>query len=70
MKGMDKGSVSTIGAPRRAAVRLHDGAEWAACGWCGKRQFPITPGAVISGQLFRCKNSKCGREFEVEYPTD
>ena len=38
---------------------------WVHCPFCGKKQFPITPGAVIHGQLFRCKASTCKSLFEV-----
>lgn len=38
---------------------------WVRCPWCGKRQFPLTQGAVIKGQIFKCKGSNCKREFLV-----
>lgn len=40
-------------------------APWVTCPWCGKRQFPLSKGAVIKGQVFRCKGSNCKREFLV-----
>lgn len=39
--------------------------KWVACPFCGKRQFPLTPGAIILGQMFRCKASTCKQEYEV-----
>lgn len=48
------------------AVIKSDGVyKWVTCPFCGKRQFPVTPGAVIQGQLFKCKGSSCKRTFEV-----
>lgn len=44
--------------------------KWVVCPYCGKRQFPITYGAVVIGQIFRCKGSKCKKEYEVNYPVD
>lgn len=41
------------------------GEDWVHCCWCGKRQFPLTPGAHITGQKFKCKGSNCKMEFEV-----
>lgn len=40
-------------------------APWVTCPYCAKRQFPLTKGAVIKGQVFKCKGSKCKREFLV-----
>ena len=28
------------------------GVNWICCPYCGKRQFPLTPGAHITGQKF------------------
>lgn len=39
--------------------------EWVACPYCFKKAFKITPGAMIIGQMFKCKNSKCKRYYEV-----
>ena len=41
--------------------------DWVVCPYCGKRAFMITPGAVIRGQLFKCRGSNCKREFEVNF---
>ena len=41
------------------------GNDWIMCPFCGKRQFPLTPGAHITGQKFKCKGSNCKMEFEV-----
>ena len=41
------------------------GIEWVMCPFCGKRQFPLTPGAHITGQKFKCKGSGCKQIFEV-----
>lgn len=41
-------------------------AKWITCPFCGKRQFPITVGAVIKGQHFICKNSKCKKTYLVD----
>ena len=44
--------------------------KWVQCPFCKKKQFPITAGAVIIGQMFICRGSKCKKEFEVNYPVD
>lgn len=41
------------------------GQDWVRCPYCAKKQFSLTPGAKIQGQKFKCKGSKCKREFEV-----
>lgn len=41
------------------------GQDWVRCPYCAKKQFPLTPGAKIQGQKFKCKGSNCKREFEV-----
>ena len=41
------------------------GIEWVMCPFCAKRQFPLTPGAHITGQKFKCKGSGCKQIFEV-----
>ena len=41
------------------------GEDWVHCCWCGKKQFPLTPGAHITGQKFKCKGSNCKMEYEV-----
>ena len=41
------------------------GIDWICCCYCGKRQFPLTPGAHITEQKFKCKGSNCREIFEV-----
>lgn len=41
------------------------GEDWVHCCWCGKKQFPLTPGAYITGQKFKCKGSGCKQIFEA-----
>lgn len=41
------------------------GIDWVMCPYCAKKQFPLTPGASITGQKFKCKGSNCKMEFEV-----
>lgn len=41
------------------------GKDWIMCPYCGKKQFPLTPGAHITGQKWKCKGSNCKNEFEV-----
>lgn len=41
------------------------GQTWVICPYCGKRQFPLTEGAHISKQKFKCKGSNCHEIFEV-----
>lgn len=49
----------------KAEIRLYRMRNWVFCPYCYKRQFPITTGAKIKGQIFRCKGSTCKKEFEV-----
>lgn len=42
---------------------------WVKCPMCGKWQFPITEGAIIKGQQFKCKASWCKALFEVDTET-
>lgn len=41
------------------------GIDWIMCPFCAKRQFPLTPGAHITEQKFKCKGSGCKQIFEV-----
>lgn len=41
------------------------GADWVYCPYCSKKNFPLTPGAHIAGQKFKCKGSGCKQIFEV-----
>lgn len=50
------------------AILDYDGIhEWIVCPRCMKKQFRITPGAVIRGQIFKCKGSNCKKLYEVNY---
>lgn len=41
------------------------GKDYVMCPYCAKKQFPLTPGAHITGQKFKCKGSNCKMEYEV-----
>lgn len=41
------------------------GEDWVMCPFCAKRQFPLTRGAHITRQKFKCKGSSCKQIFEV-----
>ena len=41
------------------------GKDYVTCPFCGKKNFPLTPGAHITGQKFKCKGSNCHEIFEV-----
>ena len=41
------------------------GKDYICCPFCGKKNFPLTPGAHIKGQKFKCKGSGCKQIFEV-----
>ena len=41
------------------------GKDYVMCPYCAKKQFPLTPGAHITGQKFKCKGSGCKQIFEV-----
>ena len=40
------------------------GKDYVCCPYCSKKQFPLTPGAHITGQKFKCKGSNCNMEYE------
>ena len=42
-----------------------DGSQWAVCPWCGKKAVKILPETRIYKMPYKCKNSKCRREFTV-----
>nr|DAR82123.1 MAG TPA: cysteine-rich protein [Caudoviricetes sp.] len=42
------------------------GTDYICCPFCGKKNFPLTPGAKIQGQKFKCKGSSCKQIFEVD----
>ena len=54
-----------VGDKYQAKIIEYRDQKWVACPFCGKKQFPITPGAVILGQFFRCKASTCKQDFEL-----
>ena len=43
------------------------GRLWVACPWCATRNFLIRPTTQIKDLPYKCKGSKCKREFEVNY---
>ena len=42
-----------------------DGSRWAVCPWCGKKAVKILPETRIFKMPYKCKNSKCRRDFTV-----
>lgn len=53
--------------PEGNSVITYDGKnqKWISCPYCGKKLMPLTPGAHIIGQVMRCKNSTCKKDFMV-----
>ena len=41
------------------------GKNWICCPWCGKKAFPVSDGAEIRNQEFKCRGSNCKRLFVV-----
>lgn len=41
------------------------GTDYICCPFCGKKNFPLTPGAKIQGRRFKCCSKQCANEFEV-----
>lgn len=50
----------------RAEIRYDGLRNWICCPYCGKKQFPLTPGSVIHGQFFKCRGSSCKQMYEVD----
>lgn len=44
-----------------------DGSCWAVCPWCGKKAVKILPETRIFRMPHKCRNSKCGRNFLVNW---
>ena len=42
-----------------------DGNRWVVCPWCGKKAVKILPETRILKMPYKCKNSKCRKEFIV-----
>lgn len=42
-----------------------DSSRWVVCPWCGKKVVKILPETRIFKMPYKCKNSKCRREFTV-----
>lgn len=42
-----------------------DSSRWAVCPWCGKKAVKILPETRILKMPYKCKNSKCRKEFIV-----
>ena len=43
--------------------------DWITCPHCGKKYAPLSPDAVIIGQQFKCRGSKCKRLFLCDTST-
>lgn len=49
-----------------ASVKIFpDNSSWAVCPWCGKKAVKILPETRILKMPYKCKNSKCRKEFIV-----
>lgn len=46
-------------------VTLPDNSSWYICPWCGKKAVKILPETHISKLPYKCRNSKCGKEFII-----
>ncbi|PJJ27801.1 hypothetical protein [Lacrimispora celerecrescens] len=42
-----------------------DGSRWATCPWCDKKAIKILPETKIHMMPYKCKNSKCEKEFII-----
>lgn len=41
------------------------GKNYVCCPWCGKKAFPVSEGAEIRNQEFKCRGSNCKKAFWV-----
>ena len=41
------------------------GVLWVRCPWCGNKVFPISDETEIHKLHWKCKGSKCHKEFEI-----
>lgn len=49
-----------------ATVKIFpDSSRWVVCPWCGKKAVKILPETRILKMPYKCKNSKCQKEFIV-----
>lgn len=44
---------------------LPDGSRWAVCPWCDKKAVKILPETKTHMLPYKCKNSKCQRDFII-----
>ena len=44
---------------------LPDGSRWAVCPWCDKKAIKILPKTKTYMLPYKCKNSKCQRDFII-----
>lgn len=52
---------------KKAFIKLDsNGKPWVACPYCEKRIFPVSRSTKIENLVFRCKNSNCSQDFEVD----
>lgn len=42
-----------------------DGGGWVVCPWCGKKVFMISEETQIYKLQYKCKNSKCKKNFII-----
>lgn len=49
---------------RKGFFKRIQGRVWYCCPWCKRRQWPLTPGARMSGLIWRC--TACGEHSAVE----
>lgn len=48
-----------------ATVKIFPDSRWVICPWCGKKAVKILPETRILKMPYKCKNSKCRKEFIV-----
>ena len=67
--GMDFGKHMNAPLPHNGQAYIQmdykTGKDYVMCPYCAKKQLPLTPGAHITGQKFKCKGSNCHKIFEV-----
>ena len=50
----------------QANIRVFiDGSRWAVCPWCNKKAIKILPETKTHMLPYKCKNSKCQRDFII-----
>lgn len=50
----------------KAYTEWRNGEKWVCCPYCQRKVFPVTPITKIEHLWFKCKSTKCNKEFLID----